>query len=242
MKRFLVASALALAAITTIGAIAYAAGDKGNGAPSGAHYNLNIIGVQKEKMNNVNLDPNADPNGGKRIFVGLGKDGVTASTKIMLSPSPDATTFNVLDYNGTDGQASFQLPLPGECYATLDEETGDIVTPASCTVRYTVWIRALGKPTGSADMGTCIEDPDLPGGYMCSDPAYWVDVTRKAGNVFTNVSGKLLFMSNDVDGDSKIEHVQLFDPMFDDYYWQYDNQGLKLAQLRFYMGAYKITW
>ncbi len=30
--------------------------------------------------------------------------------------------------------------------------------------------------------------------------------------------------------------------LFDDYYWQYDNDGMKLAQLRFYMGDYCVTW
>src|SRR5215213_8489563 len=67
----------------------------GNGAPKGAHYNLNIIGVPKGK---------AMSNGsGNVIFV-----PETGSTKIMLSEGP----FDVLDKNGTDGQAAFQLPNP----------------------------------------------------------------------------------------------------------------------------------
>ncbi len=229
MKKTMFASMLLIlmliAAVIPAGA---GTGVTGNGAPSGAHYNLNIIGVPKNKT--------ADMTGGDghRIFVPLDK-----STKIYLSEG----TFQVLDANGTDGKAAFQLPLPAECYGTTDPLTGDVTTPTSCTVRYTVWIRALGKPNGKASMYTCVEDPDIVGGYMCSDPSWWVDVTRSKGkSTFTNVSDKLLFLSADVDADGTTEHVQLFDSLFQTYYWQYDNTGLKLAQLRFYMGNYTITW
>ncbi len=200
----------------------------GNGAPSGAHYNLNIIGVPKGKTADMTGD------NGHRIFVPL-----SSSTKIYLQEGP----FQVLDANGTDGKAVFQLPLPAECYGKTDPLTGDVVTPATCTVRYTVWIRALGKPNGKASMYTCVEDPDIAGGYICSDPSWWVTVTRSKGkSTFTNVSKNLLFLSADVDADGTTEHVQLFDSLFQTYYWQYDNTGLKLAQLRFYMGNYTITW
>ena len=71
---------------------------KGNGAPSGAHYNLNIIGVPKGKT--------ADMTGGsgRRIFVPL-----TGKCNIKLSEG----AFQVLDANCTDNnQATFQLPNP----------------------------------------------------------------------------------------------------------------------------------
>jgi hypothetical protein len=203
------------------------------GAPKGAHYNLNIIGVPKNKTADMT------GNNGHRIFVPL-----EGSTKIYLSEGD----FAVLDANGTDGRAAFQLPLPAECYGYWEDTNGDgvddnFVTPTSCTVRYTVWIRGLGKPGGAADMYTCIEDPDLPGGSICSDPDWWVEVTRSKGkSTFTNVSRELLFVSADVDADGVLEHVQIFDPAFDTYYWQYDNYSLKLAQLRFYMGDYTINW
>src|SRR6185369_17250534 len=60
----------------------------GNGAPSGAHYNLNLIGVPKSKTADMT------GNDGHRIFVPL-----TGSTKINLSEGP----FEVLDANATDG-------------------------------------------------------------------------------------------------------------------------------------------
>src|SRR6476660_7022272 len=102
----------------------------GNGAPSGAHYTLNIIGVDKGK--NANMDSGT----GNVIFVGLGTKNTTVTTKIMLSQSFDGT-FQVLDKNGTDGTASFQLPAPGT---------------------YTIWARALGKPGDSAKVTTSATD------------------------------------------------------------------------------------
>jgi hypothetical protein len=73
--------------------------ETGNHAPSGAHYNLNIIGVPKDKS--------ADFNGGNggRIFVDL-----VGSTKIDLTEGD----YDVLDANGTDGTAAFQLPNPDD--------------------------------------------------------------------------------------------------------------------------------
>src|SRR2546422_2035375 len=104
----------------------------GNGAPSGPHYNLNIIGVAKDKSADMTGD------NGHRIFVDLGrKDGAPVTTRILLWQSFDGS-FEVLDANGTDGEASFKLPAPGT---------------------YTVWARARGQPGGAATMTTCAQDP-----------------------------------------------------------------------------------
>src|SRR5262245_23826633 len=65
----------------------------GNGAPSGQHYNLNIIGTTAKKM---------EVDNGNVIFVPL-----AGKTKISLLEGDD---FQVLDKNGTDGEAVFQLP------------------------------------------------------------------------------------------------------------------------------------
>ena len=234
MKKVLLAT---LVLILVLAVVIPAAAQTGNGAPNGAHYNLNIIGVPKGKTADMT------GNNGHRIFVDLGKDGVTAGTKIYLIESEEPDEFAVLDANGTDGRAEFMLPLPAECYATVDPVTGDITTPASCTVSYTVWARALGKPGGQAWMKTCVEDIDLPGGYLCSVGEYILELERKNGrSQFDNVTEELLFVSANFDLDPAIEHIQIFDPLFDTYYWQYDNQGLKLLQLRFYMGEYTINW
>lgn len=182
---------------------AMAGAGTGNGAPSGAHYNLNIIGVPKGKTADMT------DNNGHRIFVKL-----EGNTKIMLSEG----AYQVLDANGTDGTAAFQLPNP-------DPENDGITV-------YSVWARAVGKPGGSATMTTCATDP-VTGEEVCSTEAY-VTVRSKGKPTFENVSRELLYIYVDLDGDGVVERYNLFNDALKDYFWSYDNNGLKVLQLRFY--------
>jgi hypothetical protein len=59
-------------------------------------------------------------------------------------------------------------------------------------------------------------------------------VREKGKSSFTNVSKELLYVYADTDGDGNVERIPLFSDSLDDYFWSYDNNGLKLAQLRFY--------
>lgn len=184
----------------------------GNGAPSGAHYNLNIIGVPKTKTADMT------DNDGHRIFVKL--DG---GTKIMLQ---EGETFNVLDANGTDGTAKFQLPNP-------DPENDGVTT-------YSVYARALGKPGGKANMTTCATGPGIDGVLGTADDEEICSVATltversKGKSTFENVSRELLYVYVDLDGDGVAERYNLFSDALQDYFWQYDNNGLKVLQLRFY--------
>lgn len=174
----------------------------GSGSPSGAHYNLNIIGTSTK---NANLTGGA----GQRIFVPL-----SGSTKILLSEGD----FAVLDANGTDGSASFSLPNP-------DPQNDGTTT-------YSVYARALGKPGGSSSMTTCATDPTT-GEVWCSVYSS-VQVRSSGKQTFDNVSRELLYIYADVNGDGTLERYNLFDDTLQNYYWQYDNTGLRLLQLRFY--------
>ncbi|MBI4511983.1 MAG: hypothetical protein HY698_20295 [Deltaproteobacteria bacterium] len=148
-------------------------------------------------------------NDGRRIFVPL-----SGSTKILLSEG----SFQVLDANATDGSGAFQLPNP-------DPDNDGITT-------YSVLARALGKPGGSSKTTTCATDPST-GELYCS--IYSMVLVREKGqSTFSNVSKQLLYVFADLDGDGTVERMPLFDDRLTDYFWQYDNNGLKLAQLRFY--------
>src|SRR3954465_7071717 len=116
------------------GSQSFSALETGNGAPSGAHYTLNIIGVPKDKSAYFT------GGSGHRIFVDLGKAGTVANTRINLSPGD----FGVTDANGTDGTAGFRLPNP--------DPDGD------GTTSYSVYVRALGKPGGNATIQSCYDD------------------------------------------------------------------------------------
>ena len=206
-------SAAVLAA--TMCATAAAVAQTGNGAPSGSHYSLNIVGVPHAK------NANPDFASGHVIFVSLGSKDVGVSTKILLSQNADGA-FDVLDKNGTDGEASFSLPAPGG---------------------YTVWARALGKPGGQAKITTCATD------IVITDPAEIcstqneVFVRDKGKSSFRNVTDALTTIVLDPVANADAvtacggTTVSLFNPCLQGFFWQYDNNGLKLLQVRFYQNA-----
>src|SRR5712664_4150830 len=194
-------------------ATAVAAAQNGNGAPSGSHYSLNIIGVPHAK------NSNPDWASGHVIFVNLGTKDVTVTTKILLSQSAAAGVFDVLDKNGTDGEASFSLPAPGS---------------------YTVWARALGTPGGKAKITTCAADITLSDpGTVCSTQNT-VFVRETGHSKFQNVTDALTTIILDPVANAGAvtacgaTTVSLFDPCLQGVFWQYDNNGLKLRQVRFY--------
>ena len=178
--------------------------ENGNDTLKGSHYNLNVIGVPQDKSADMT------DNNGHRIFVNL-----VGKTKIMLGPGED---YRVVDANGTDGTAVFQLPNPDP------DNTGETV--------YSVWVRALGKPNGYADMATCASD--LDGEEVCSTYTLTMLTRGKGDSKFKNVSKELLYIFTDLDGDGTVERYPLFDTRLEGYFWDYDNNGLKLAQFRFY--------
>ena len=175
----------------------------GNGAPNGAHYNLNIIGVAKDKTAAM------DGSSGHTIFVPLWRN-----TTIKLTEGE----FQVLDRNGTDGDAAFQLPNP--------DPDGDGTTV------YSVYARALGKPLNNASMQTCATDP-VTLELMCSVAVLTLERSKGPAK-FENVSKQLLYIYADIDADGVQERVPLFSDELQDYFWAYDNNGLKIVQLRFY--------
>jgi len=242
----------------------------GNGALSGAHYNLNIIGMGKGKK--------ADMTGsnGHVIFVGLGsskKDAeVTVTTRILLFDSAESqdsdADYRVLDANGTDGEASFELPKPGYDAYVLDGQK-DIMSD------YTILVRPLGKPGGWSTITTCAELAnetalyDLLGkvgtktiqneidgvtGAYCSVEQVGAEVTmrKKGKSTFVNVTAELTSIvlkiwvdlnNNETEDTGEIFFVRvpIFDDMLENEYWKYDNNGLRLLQVRFYPVGTDIT-
>lgn len=195
-------TAICLIALVFSASVFAGKGGNGNGFPSGAHYNLNLIGTGDK-------DADMKGNKGHRIFVPL-----NGNAKIYLQEGD----FRVIDANGTDGDgAKFQLPAAdADCDGYSD---------------YSVYVRELGAPGGSAVMTTCLEDEF--GEVYCSSESVEL-VRRKGKSTARNVSKELLtVLIYDEDRDRWIRT-----PLFGDdsygYLWDYDNNGLRLAQLRFY--------
>jgi len=221
MKRLSIVLAVAALATAVLVPAVYA----GNGAPSGAHFTLNIIGVQHDK----NYNPKW--NTGGRIFADL-----NGTTKIYLCESGDQGAgdtcpkdgFYVIDANGTDGSATFALPNPST-------QTGGTCPTAPCTTvatDYSIFVRAL-TPKGESFMKLCGTDPS-DNLDVCNTGTNILDLKKLQPNKFQNVTAQLLYLFDVTVNGTHYQRIQLFDPLLEGYYWNYDNHGLKLAQLRFY--------
>ena len=204
--------------------------DGGPALANGLAYQLNIIGVPKNKTADMT------GNNGRRIFVPLwGK----AAINLVEGD------FGVLDANGTDGDATFSLPDP--------DVDGDGILDGD----YYVLARPLGKPGGWATITTCAElIAELDGTVKnrkstlsghedayCSIDEEMVLLERGKGkSTFQDVTDQLLSIVFEVevtdDTGAVIDTIYIRIPLFDDRiegeFWEYDNHGLKLAQVRFY--------
>jgi len=162
-KAILTTAALALA-ITALFSIAYPAFATGNGAPSGQHINLNIIGVPNAKNENF------DGGNGARIFVSR-----TGQTQFYVH---GGTSYQVLDHDGTDGKVGTGLADPG------------IVFPYDATAEQTwrvqIYVRLLG-PKGSEVTWTSYFYDEVGAAYVL-----WSSFTLTKDTKFQMKTGDLL--------------------------------------------------
>jgi len=151
--------------------------------------------------------------------------------------------FGTIDANATDGDGAI-LGIPDPC---ADD---DALTP--CTPSYSVWARTHG-PSGSATITTCADETgsgfDGTDDVWCGSNGITLYAkSRKA----VDITGNLLHMTVTIDGvtnpqlaaclgtsttTSTTLDVFLFDRCFENYFWNYDNNGLKLLELRFYSAS-----
>jgi hypothetical protein len=127
----------------------------------------------------------------------------------------EGNSFQVLDPDCVNNPpAAFQLPNP--------------CADNTCTqFAYSVWARALTP--GAAKMYTCYTDT-MTGDTFCDTGLMVVSLNKVTPPKFANVSQQLLSVCDATTGKT----VPLFSNKLDNYFWQYDNQGLRHAQLRFY--------
>ena len=154
----------------------------------------------------------------------------------------NAGQFGVIDANATDGDGAI-FGIPDPC------ADADPLTP--CTPGYSVWARAI-TPGGSATLTTCADETgdgfDGTDDVWCGSNGITL-YGQGNGKKASDISSSLLFMTISVDGVVNPQlaaclgtsttatttlNIYLFDNCFENYFWNYDNKGLKLLQLRFY--------
>ena len=190
----------------------------GNGAQSGSHYNLNIIGHDNCPGDDLKLT--------NRHVIDVLLNG---RNQINLVEGD----FAVLDGNACDGDgALFRLPAnPFTCPLTDPE----CLNTDPTFQEYLVFVRALGAPGGKATITTCETDLTTLE-VVCSTEN--VVLVRSAGrSKFRNVTKQLTTLCLDTVADGVIAcdtRVGIFEDDLHSFFWDFDNNGLRLAQLRFY--------
>ena len=188
----------------------------GNGGPKDSKlvYQLQIIGMDKSEKST--MDEYHDH--GRRIFVQLEKN-----TRISLV---EGEKFQVIDYDGLDGKAGLLMPPPITDFDSCDP-TGD----EGCTYEYRIYVRALGNPhannyveiiPGFIDSGT----------EWHSVATVTVTQARDGSPKFSDKTIDLTRIKQDFG--NGVENHYLFQDDFN-YFWDYDNHGLKRLQMRFYV-------
>ena len=207
-----------------------------NPCPGDKEYQFNIIGVKKAKTVDM------DNNDGHRIFVAL-----SGTTKIFMTGDTDTDTaglqcgnkFDVLDANGTDADGATLL-------VPCDPLTADNLDPNVC---FDVYATPLGTPGGSTDVDvvcsfddTCL-GCDIDGG-SCATGNIDFSLAGHSGKPVKQNITSVFRASGCIDlggeagvcdtGDIDFNNEWIFNiAQLEEYYWDYDNEGNKIVQIRF---------
>jgi hypothetical protein len=214
---------------------------------------LKIIGVKDPKS--VKMEDKA---AGNVIFVLLGENGEPANTEISLVQGPE---FAVLDKNGTDGEAAFMMKPTGlDPYIIGGDMTGvnteslysvflrALGTPGGKATMYTcAEVADAFAPWLSNKVEKTLTSVDpAVGEEVCSLEQITSDILVRESKKpkFINVTAELLTVVFEVtyeymDGDVLVEEtiivrVPVFSNLLQGYFWNYDNEGLKNLDVRFY--------
>lgn len=249
----IVVVAISIGSLLTLGSAG-----QGNGAPPGAHFDLNIIGVK-----DASTFPCSEASGGNVIFVPLNTAGVVDITgkhavDIFLQAGSDFAVLKDEALGRTGCQSAlFQLPLvvagcgvSGSVTSTSGCTTSTIAGGGTTTtlvggqLAYEVWARVEGIPKGSGTITTCgvtgttTLASSTTTTSICSLNQLIIstrgDSTKK--NFFMDVTSLLtsvcFFPTTTIT--TQVSCVPIFSPTFQGFFWQYDNTGNKVLQLRFY--------
>jgi hypothetical protein len=257
MKKWLIVSLIVTLALSFGSGFAFA----GNGALSGKHWQFNLIGHPK--------GISGDDSNGRAIMVPLGErkvnknssfdctlDGndqfyyeedvagqnvagidsyILKGVKLVFEPT-DSLDFEILDRDATDGEARIRVPR------TTGQDVVDGVD---------VFIRILGKPYACMQIDGVAYDADqaTTGVWYYSGH---VTLNRKPGkSTFENINE--LFDVNYCDEwtqntdlswscTGNWSEISVFDGVFDQYFWDIQNYGTRIVQVRLYPRAYQPSY
>ena len=242
MKRLLILI-LAGVLIFTLGLTPIAAAPKGIDV-NGPHFNLNLIGKAKDMPGDYN---NPDRH---TMFVPLSTDGMTFpintpnnltqttmdGIKITITQPADTEDFAVIDGNATDGYGELQMG-PGKYWCYIAVKAKD--PKAAGTVRIDGWVEAydnLGQLWYYINVGYVSVSKNKE--WTNATDLFFVNTTEDTFDFLTGsetgwVPGYGMWVFDYMAGlDAWVtDDYDLSDLA---YFWQVQNDGAKLIQVRFY--------
>jgi hypothetical protein len=229
--RVILGTMVGILGFAVLGAMPLFAAGVGNQCEGKFLFKMNIIGVENAKnppMNNTSR---------KTIFVRL-----QGRSDIFLTQGP----FSVCDANSWDAAhdcngntignligSVFQLP----CNLNIVSEPGDPGPLLPCepgvNACYDIYFRALGTPGGGVTITTC--GVDATGMRICSSENTGLIVRGRGKPTFTKVTQELSSLVGcvTVAGVETCGRFALFRDEFQQFLWQYDNQGLRNGMVVF---------
>lgn len=235
----------------------------GNGAPSGPHYNVNIIGHPKgnDLTTDGVLGGNAANSSGSALFIPL-RTSKSPRIKETFCTADDGVQTQFVDEEGPtfttqepDGRTRIYF-TPGDRFEIVDRDatdgSGEIMIPVDWNegnvVLVDLWVRVLGKPGGCAEiLGYAYEDASDGGqnplslwwysGTIKLDRETGKSVFKKATDIF-----EVDYCLVEEDGaggwqciEDSEESLSVFNDIFSEYFWEVNNYDTRLIQMRFYV-------
>jgi len=204
----------------------------GNLAPSGPHFNINIIGHPKDYKGS------GEYSGGHSIMIPLKNVGsrgeltcLDENGVVVIDDKGQTTNleptgariyfegsdhFEILDRDATDGDgARVLVPVVGD------------------VMQFDIYMRVLGKPNTCMNINAYAYDADLTTWYLTG--TVWV--TRKSGKstfVRVNQLFTICVSWDQITQTCLGGYRSVFDTAFEEYFWGILNDGTRLVQLRLY--------
>jgi len=196
-------------------------------------FKMNIIGVDNPKTAPMT---NTDR---KTIFVALGKQGSPVNSNIFLTQG----AFSVCDGNAFDPAIACDgTPIKNTTLGNLNGAVFqlpcnlNVQTDVACTgvsACYSIFFRALGKPNPNG--GTTITTCGITSGgdTICSSNNTELISRNKGTPTFKDVTKALTSLACPAGSFCQGQTLPLFNNQFENFFWQYSNQGLRVGMVVF---------
>lgn len=223
---------LVITAVFSIGTAFAGKAITGSGAPSGPHWNINIIGHPKGGIG-------GDYSSGHSIMIPL--RNVASRGDLVCDVDGVQLVDDIAPKWETSEPTGAKIYfVPGDHFEIIDRDATDSdgatimvpVDPATGDIKFDVYMRVLGKPNQCMNIKAYAYDLEQNLWFLAGT----VYVSRKTGKS-TFVRANDLFrvwFCLVADCSNTASNLSVFNDVFESYFWSILNDGTRLVQVRLY--------